>query len=141
MTPAPLPSPTPLVPSPLPAPMPSPPSPQPGGACVPETDCSKNTLCTTDWTAFCNSLALANLCSGPYCRSGGSLLSSAAKSGAAAEKHGNLAVGELGPRLRASSSSSRRSRAAAKMALIQRSAAVDSRSASQNENEDNGGEQ
>merc|ERR1719436_5266 len=139
MTPAPLPSPTPPVSSPLPAPMPSPPSPQPGGACVPETDCSKNTLCTTDWTAYCNSLALANLCSGPYCRSGGSLLSSAAQSGVTAERHGSLAADELGHRLRASSSSSRRSRTAAPLALIQQSLAVASREASPDEGEDDEG--
>jgi len=114
------PSPTPLMPSPLPTPLPSPPSPQSGGACVPETDCSKNTLCTVDWASYCNSLALASLCSGPYCRSGGSLLSSAAKSSVAAEKHGTLAMDELGHRLRASSQ--RRARAAAQMALIQRTA-------------------
>jgi len=117
-TPAPAPSPAPLVPAPLPAP--SPPS---GGACVPETDCSKNALCTVDFTAFCSALALANSCSGPYCKSGGSLLSSSAH--VAAKRHGASAVDEPGRGLRASSP--RRSRAAAQVALIQRSGAVASR--------------
>merc|ERR1711972_243998 len=116
MTPAPMPSPTPLVPLPLPAPMPLPPSPQPSGICVPEMDCSKNTLCTLDWTAFCSGLALANSCSGPYCRSGDSLLSPAAQV-VPAERHRALAVDWRGQRLRASSSS-RRSRVMAQTALI-----------------------
>merc|ERR1711972_290794 len=108
----------------LPSPSPPPPPPQSGGACVPETDCSKNSLCNMDWTSYCSSLASANLCLGPYCRSGSSLLSSAAASGAGAvERHGALAADGLGPRLRPSSS--RQSRAAAnQVALIQRSVAV-----------------
>jgi len=116
--PTPMPSPTPGVPTPMPspppavpAPLPSPPSPPSSGSCVPETDCSKNTLCTIDWTAFCSGLALANSCAGPYCRSGSSLASFAAESGAA-----------IGHRLRAISP--HRSRTAAQVALIQRSVAV-----------------
>jgi len=130
-TPVPMPSPTPLVPSPLPAP----PPPAPGGACVPETDCSKNTLCTLDWTSYCNSLALANVCSGPYCKSGSSLLmSSVAKSDVAAERHGAAVVDVPGHRLRASSP--RRSHAAAQVALIQRSTVVASSKGLPDEGED-----
>ena len=108
----------PSAPSAAPTPAPS------GGACVPETDCSKNTLCTGDWTAYCSALALANVCSGPYCKSGPSLLASSAAtaSGVAAKRHEASVVD--GPVRGLRASSPRRSRAAAQVSLIQRSSLV-----------------
>jgi hypothetical protein len=71
--------------------------------------------------AFNSALALANVCSGPYCKSGGSLLASSAAttSDVAIKRHAASVVDEPGHGLRAFSP--RRTRAAAQVALIQRS--------------------
>merc|ERR1712048_213507 len=70
---------TPPIRTPTQAPMPmQPPSPKPTlaptriepvGDCVPEDDCSKNTLCSVDWTIYCQSLR--STCPTPYCKRSG----------------------------------------------------------------------